>query len=542
MTNLRDVTVTAGCLLVAATLAASVLLEAAPIASPEATAPGAPPERVVSPDEPAPADGGPARILTSREMALRAERLLDEPEKAQVDAAVTLLESARAMDPTDGVVLAGLARATAIRFLRRWDADDARIDQAVDLARKAVIGSPDDARAHAALALASMIAADRAAEFDEADRAWGLKADSSPPWVHEAYAQTLIARGDAPEALRVLAELRNGVPARYQTYQMEGLAQLDLGHLEEALLAFRRANLLAPTFPGALLQIALVCDRMGRRDYAAQIYRQVGDQFPEQGPAILVRMAASLISRGKYSEAQAGLARAEFKTRRGLGQGTVVYLKALCADRMGRAAEAAALYRSVTSDFPDASYGGVTSESLASSAYEALARLELKAGRQNEAVGLMEQALGLPRPGLSLFTGLAAVYSEYGLPADAAEVLRRGALVDFGPRSAGTKAGLYVHWARAAKAVADGGKSAAMVMPALERDAAAIRRHGDVASFLEAARACAISGERSRALEWLRQAVAQGYSKLDWIGSDPEMGSLTAEKEFAELRGSAPSP
>jgi len=475
-------------------------------------------------------------------MALRAEKLLDEPEKAAVDAAIALLEAARTVNPTDGVVLAGLARATVIRFVRRWDEDDARVDQAADLARKAVIAAPDDGRTHAALALAAMIAADRATAFDEADRAWKLGAASNPPWVHEAYAQSLIARGDAPEALRILSDLREAVPARYQTYQMEGAAHLDLGHLDDALLAFRRANLLAPNFPGALVQLALVCDRLGRRDYAAHLYRQIGERFPEQGPAVLVRMAVSLVSRGKFAEAQSGLAKAEFKTRRGLGQGTVVYLKALCADRMGHSEDAAALYRSVISDFPDASYGGVTSESLAASSYEALARLELKAGRQEEAVELMERALGLPRPGLSLFTGLAAVYSEYGLTADAAEVLSRGALVDFGPRSAGIKAGLYVHWARAAKAVGDAGKSAAGVMPALERDAPAIRRHGDVASFLEAARACAISGERSRALDWLREAVAQGYSKLDWIGADPEMGSLTGEKGFAELRASIARP
>lgn len=482
-------------------------------------------------------------LLPASELVLRGERLLDEPDRGSVNAAAAIFKAALEVDPGNGPALAGSARVAAVRYSRRWEEDDALVDRALDLARQATLSSPDDARAHAALAAVSLVAEDGATAYDEADRAWSLRTAQTPAWVREAYAHSLIVRGDHKGALVVLEELRAAEPARYQTWYLQGIAHLEMANLAEALLAFRRSNILSPDYPPALLQMARVYDRMERRDYAAQIYAQVKSRFPEETGRVFVRMAASLISRGKYLEALDGIDQARFKTKRGLGEGTVVYLKALCFDRLGRTEEAAALYRKVTQDYPDASYGSLAAESLASTSYEALARINLEGGRQEEAVRLMGEAMSKQRPTLSLFTGLADVYSDYRLHAEAIEVLKRASAIDFGPRRAGLKASLYVAWAREAKALGDAAPGPpADLLDALDRDAASIGARGDIADFLEAARACVLAGDTARALSWMKLATDHGYRQLDWVSGDADLAPLARERGFEELRRSLPRP
>ena len=487
-------------------------------------------------------DPGEPPLLSSAELVLRGERLLDEPGKISIGDAWDLFKAALVVEPYNGAAFAGMARATAIKYSRRWDEDDGLVDRALDLARKGVIASPDDARSHAALAAIALIAEDGDTAYDEADRAWSLKNAATPAWVRETYAQSLIARGDHKSALSVLEELRPTQPGRYQTWFLEGTAHLEMGDLDEAVLCFRRANLLAPEFPAALLLMARVYDRMGRRDYASQLYARVKTGFAEESGRVLVLMSASLVGRHKYAEAMEGLDKIRFHTKRGLGEGTTIYLRALCLDKLGRTEEAIPLYRKVTEEFPAASYGAVTSENLASAAYEALARIELDRGRQEEAVRLMEEALSKPRPTLSLFTRLASVYSEYKLHAEAVRVLKRAGEIDFGPRRAGLKATIYVVWARESKALTRGVLPPQDLLEALDRDAGAIRARGDIADFLEAARACALAGDNGRALSWMKLAVDRGYRRLDWVSGDAEMASLASDKGFDDLRRNLPIP
>jgi len=485
----------------------------------------------------------PGPLLASAELVLRGERLLDEPDRASVASAEAVFKSALEADPGDGAAFAGLARAIAIRYSRRWEEDDALPDRALDLARKSVVASPDDPRAHGALALAALVAEDADLAFDEADRAWALRSATTPAWVAEAWAQTMSVRGDHKAAIQALEEIRASQPARYQTWQLLGIARLELGELNEAERCFRRSRLLAPRFPLSLIQLARVYDRMGRRDYAVQIFTDVTRDFPEERGRILVRMSASLIGRGKYAEAMSGLDQAKFRTKRGLGEGTVVYMKALCLEKLGRVEEAVPLYNRVIQEFPAASYGSISGDNLAASSYEAVARIEMKRGRQDEAVRLMEEAMTKQKPTLSLYTSLATTYGDYGLHAEAVKVLKRAAATDFGPRKAGLKSSVYVAWARQARAAdRDATGPVPELLEALERDATAIRARGQIGDFLEAARACVLAGDSARAIGWLRAAVDDGYRKLDWIESDKDLAPLVRERGFEELSRKLPRP
>jgi tetratricopeptide (TPR) repeat protein len=470
----------------------------------------------------------------------RGNALLDQASRGPVNLASEMFGHAFEIDPNSADAAIGSARVAVLRYTRRWVEDDDLIDLAARHARFAVEARPDDAAAHAALAAALFIAEDAAGAIEEAERSWSLRRVDTPPWVGEIRAQMLIARGDPEEALRILDEARPAHPGRFQNYYLTGSAHLEAGRLEEANASFRRALLLDPNFTPALLQLAYTLDRAQNMDVASQTYMEIVRRFPEEKARVSLRLASSLVSRRRYADALKLLEPTEIKTRRGLGAGTVAYLKAVCLEKTGRKEEARALYRTVVDDYPRASYGTMAGPDLASASFEAMARMDLEAGRQEEAVRLMEEALGRERTSVQLYLALARVYADYGLKEEAARILERGSGIDFGPRQAGTKVALYVAWARALrpKDVPPDSVRVAKVLQALDKDTAVLLDSGEVVHLLEAARACALLDEPARGVEWIRRAMERGYARIDWVKDDPEMASISREPGFAALRKS----
>jgi len=488
------------------------------------------------------AASGPVPYLPADVLVARGEIFLDQADRSSVTRANQVFRYALQADPASGAAYAGLARVAAMTVSRRWEEDDALVEHALEMGQKATELSPGDPRSHAALAAASLLAEEGSAALEAADRAWSLRAAGTPPWVEEIYAQALLARGDPGGALGVLEGVRSRRPERVQAHYLTGNALLDRGDLFEALDAYRRATLLDPDFVPALLQTAYTYDRLGNRSAAGPIYEDVSRRFPEVKSLVFTRMAASMIARRDFAEALSGLEQTHFKTRRGLGEGTVVYLKGACHEGLGRFDEARGQYRRVIEEYPMASLGTSASESLAAASYEALARIEMQSGRPEEAVRLMEQAVSAVRPTPSVFLRLAAVYSEYSLHDEAYRLLERAAAADFGPRPIGAKSLIYAGWARASRRLTENPGASGVVLQALERDADQIRARGDVYDYLQAARACAVAGSPTRALEWVRHAVNRGYHHLDWVASDAELAPVTLEPGFEALRKSAAAP
>lgn len=493
------------------------------------------PRRPVAQDESLPA---PESFISTEALIARGNALLDQAGRGAVNLASEMFGRALEIDPNSADAAIGNARIAVLRYTRRWVEDDDLVDLAARQARLAVEARPDDAGARAALAAAMLIAEDAAGAIDEAERAWSLRREDTPPWVTEIYAQVLIARGDPEEALRILDEARPAHPERFQNYHLTGNAHLEAGRLDEANASFRRALLLDPNFTPALLQLAYTADRAQNMNVASQTYMDIVRRFPEEKGRVSLRLASSLVSRARYAEALSTLEPIDIKTRRGLGAGTVAYLKAVCLEKTGRKDEARTLYRTVVDDYPRASYGTLAGPGLASASFEALARMDLADGRQEEAVRLMEEALGRERTSVQIYLTLARVYTDYGLHDEAARILERGSRVDFGPRQTGTKAVLYVAWARALRSKGSSSDSAraAEVLQALEKDTAALLDRGEVVHLLEAARACALLGEPAKGVEWIRRAMERGYATIDWVKDDPEMAPLSREPGFAALR------
>lgn len=510
-------------------------------APPAPTAPTGtkPPPSAEEPQPPsgkAPAPSEPY-LLKPEVLVARGDQLLDEASKLSVDHALEAYQFALQADKDHAGAHAGIARVLALRVSRRWEEDDATADRAVETARKAVALAPEDPRTHAALSFALQVAEQRAASLEEADRAWALRKPGDPAWITETYASALTARGDPASALETLDQERLSTPERYQVHFLTGNAQIEKGDLWEAVQSFRRTLLLQPDFAPAMLQIAYTYDRLELGDRAGSFYGDVLDRFPEERGRVMVRTAASLIARRRYDDALEALTRVEMKTSRGLGQGTVLYLRAVCSEKTGRSSEARDLYRRVIAEFPRATYGTASGENLAVVSSEALAGMELKEGRNEEAVALMNRAMEMEKPTLTLFLRLSELYASYRLDAEATGVLERAAREDFGPRQIGRKTSVYTAWARLAKKTnAAAGSSLSAIVEALERDAETLRARGDLGDFVEAARACSLAGDSAAALRWLSLAIERGYRHLDWMASDPEMAPLSGAAGFADLR------
>ena len=479
--------------------------------------------------------------LSMPDLISRAEELLGQGGRLQIERARRLLTFALELDPGSGPVHIALARVEAAAYSRRWVEDDALIEKALKHGRRAVEALPEEAQAHAALAVGHLIGEEWDEGFEEAEKAWRLRKETTPIWVTQLFVQTLIARAETTRALEILDESLARWPGRPHLFALKGAALMEKADPGAATIELHRAVYLDEDFVPALLLLGRSYDLTGNRTAAGQIYKQIVDRFPEEKARVHILMAATLIARGRHEEALFGLAQVSFGTKRGLGMGTLVYLRAACHEGMGMLDDARQEYREVLRDYPLASFGSFSPERLASSAYEGLARIEISASRTDEAARIMEEAMLQPRPHLKLFLNLALIYKRYNLPEDAIEVLRRAAAIDFGPRQSGAKVAVYVAWARALAERSETDPAArAELLHALDSQQEALLATGDVAIYLEAARAAAVAGDPGAGLVWLERAAERGYRTMDWVSKDPEMREISRLPGFAALAQSAP--
>ncbi len=514
-----------------------ILLLASPAGDTEPPAlPERPPWESIDPQ---PAPGTEASLFTIDVLLRRAEWMLDRTSRESVLRAAELYRFALQLDSSSAEARTGTARAMTTWHLRRWSEDDSLLDRAVAEGRRAVAAAESDPRAHAALAYALMASEAWDEAREAADRAWSLRSKGTPIWVSSVYAQSLLARGDRESALRVTEE---ALALRADLAALHGLhAQvlLEMERYGDSITPLNRALLLEPDYAPAMIRMAYARDRMGQHEFAGSILSRVNRRFPEEKPRAYLLMAASLMGRQKYDTALQGLGEIRFKSGRGLGEGTRLYLMAVCNERLGEAGKARELYSQVTKEYPLASFGSFTGRSATVASYEALAQMALAEDDLGEAGRLLEQALQLDRPSIDLFLTLSRVYGEHKLEAEAEEVLARAASTDFGVGSSGRKVEIYVAWARLIRSGAADTPPAerfGRTLEALHRHREALLATGNTAWYVEAARACALMRAEEEGIGWLRSAIEAGYRHLDWIAADPEMASLSRHPSFKTLR------
>jgi tetratricopeptide (TPR) repeat protein len=110
-----------------------------------------------------------------------------------------------------------------------------------------------------------------AGAYDEAELVLEnvLERDPQNPFALEFLSSALIRQGEHARALEPLRELLAGGRQRASTWFRLGLCLRATGARAEALDAFERSSSLAPDEPRVLLQLAEVCDELGRTEAAA---------------------------------------------------------------------------------------------------------------------------------------------------------------------------------------------------------------------------------------------------------------------------------
>jgi tetratricopeptide (TPR) repeat protein len=499
---------------------------------------------IVDDAEPKKSQGRALPPLAVETLISRSETLLQQGGKSQNELARRLLGLASNYTPDNLSVHVGLARAEAARYARRWVGDDAVIEIVRRHARRALKIAPRSPEAHAAMATALMLSGEWADAFEEASECWSLRGDASPPWLAHVYAQALIGQARLDEAVEIIDEAIRQRPDHPAMYALKGAARLEAGDRPGAIDELEKALLLDDGLTPARILLGWIYSLMGNTTLAGNVYKNVVARAPEEEGRVLTLMAVSLISKQKYAQAMAGLNQVRFRRSIGLGQGTVLFLKATSHEGLGNDDDARKAYRKVIDEYPQASYGSYSAVNLASSSYESLARLEMKAGRMDDAARIMEEAMAGEKPNLTLFLRLSVLYEHYQLLDDALNILRRAAPINFGPRQVGPKVTLYVAWARASKKQSGNSETHRdqELLTALTQHEAALLASESLPYFLEAARAAVLAGDPEKGLTWVKRAVDLGYAKLDWITEDMEMQPISKLAGFEALLSEAGSP
>ncbi len=512
----------------AAALAAAALWPAASAARPLPTGE----VEEFSPDGP-----DPVKVpLSAAAICRGGERLLEVSSDDAIRQAALLFEAAARHHPDSACGHAGLAWALVALHNRQLEPGDEAVDRARAAAERAIALEPRSARAAAALAVTRL--ADLRPEEAErsADAALALEPDL--PDALLAAAQVRIARrrlGLAREASDRLLALRPDLPS---AHLVSGNLSLLSGEPAAAILEYDLALALSPDFTPADLQRAIAYAERGELRASARIFDRLLERRKETTSLAHVYMAQSLMKRNSFNAALAVLDRAGFSSRRGLCDGTVLYMKALCLERLGRRDEARSAYREVIARWPDATAGTASTERLGDEAYEALGRMLLQDGAPQEAVAVMEEGAARPAAGADLCLRLARLFGEYRMPEKALGLLERAADRDPDPRDITLQMSAYVGWARAARAAGDE-RSLSRLRESLRGRAAALRELRDFPHDLEAARALSIAGTGEVALEWLRHAAELGYTHFGWIRTDPDFEAVRRTPGWADLAKTA---
>ncbi len=478
-------------------------------------------------------DPAPEPEIGAAALCARGETRIEDGSKEALLHGRSLFELAVALHPGESCAHAGLSRVLASTYQRHIDPDDATLQLAVREAEEAVRLSPGSALAHAALATALMsdLRPDEAADHAEI----ALELDPDSVAALQAIALVRLAgqsRASARQAADRALELRPDLPA---LHLLDGnLHLLDRNPLG-AIAAYRRALLMSPDLLPAAFQQAAAYEHAGDYRTAAALFERLLEEHPEEQTAIIhLYMGQSLMQRQSWQAALAVLKRADFKTSKGVCNGTVLHLEAICLERIGRTAEAIETHKSIIRDWPGATRSFIDPGRLVFDSYIALGRLYLAEGNREGAVRIMEEGAERPGASLELLLTLARLYDEYRLYAEAFRLLEHAVAREPSARNAGEILAAHVLWARIAAKSGDPERSRA-VAASLHARSEAIARLADFSLDMEMARAFSIAGDVEGSLDAIERAVRGGYTYLGWLAEDSEFEPIRGTERYRRL-------
>jgi tetratricopeptide (TPR) repeat protein len=160
------------------------------------------------------------------------------------------------------------------------------------------------ARAH--FLKASLVPAQRVAEFGEAEKLYSRVIDLQPQDVQSRLgrATVYLNLAEYERAVAEAADILSKDPRSVAALEIRALARQGMAAYDDAARTREQIRKLAPANVANLMVLAQLCETLGRTDTAEEAYRDVIKQSPKAAEAI-VRLAVLLYSKGAASQGPA---------------------------------------------------------------------------------------------------------------------------------------------------------------------------------------------------------------------------------------------
>ncbi len=431
----------------------------------------------------------------------------------------------------------GLAEARALRFLWGWEPDPGRLQQALDEGRKGVELGPDLAATHLGLGLALMAADRYTPALEELDRAVEIDPGSFRARLYRGMLLRGLRRTE--EAGAEATRLLQIDPSSAAAWSLLGDYYQDSLRFDVARESYLTAALLDQRLFWPRQGLAATYQKQLNYGAAAKTYDATEHDFPEEQLRVRILEASLLIATQNYEEAlrlYEAISEKEIFSPPLLRR-LMLAGRAYALEKLGSAEKAEYYWTQLVEEFPPDFDGAVRDREVVSRGYEGLVRYHDGKGDRRRATDLLEKACRQGGLDYTLPTALAGRRLAGGDGKGALSVLLEGL------RKTPSEPDLVTVSEISLRAVR--GLGTGRAASAARRDAAALLddlgariARDPVTSHvpcLNLARAEALLGRETQALDYLRKAMERGFQGIRDSADDPDFKALTGSRKFREL-------
>jgi len=448
------------------------------------------------------------------------------PRPEDQDEAERLFTKALDLEPDRPDALRGLARIDVYRYTLGIDTRRERLQEALEVARRAVDLAPRDAGAHAALALA-LAASDRLTPaLEEARQAIAADADSAEAQVSACVVLRL--RRDLEAALDACRRAAAAAPHDPRILTALGDALRESGRHDAAMEMYGQAVDLDHEAIAPQLGSAVALHKSGRYQSASGMFNLLLEKWDYAQDRVRLGAAALLLSMQRCDDALAMYERVPVPEGGSLPTLLTLYGKAYCLQRLGRGPEAEYFLSGLVERVPRDYDGPARGRDVLFMAYGDLIGYFQERGRTRKVEILLREATARPLAPTRFARQLAGLLESTDDAGNAAALLET-AILGADPAedpieiSESALALVRLRTGGGARRLPADGEASRALTQAADRIAASPI---GIAHY-RMARALALAGRNDEAIASLIKARQGGYLPAD---------QLAGEKDFDRLR------
>lgn len=491
-------------------------------------------------DEGVSADDGAVRResfgLDAPVLLQRGLEYLERPHPEAQAHAATLLKKALSLDPDLPQAHAGLARISTYLYNLGLDETEARLDEALDAAGRAVDMAPDDGLLRATRALA-LAAADRLTPaLEEARR--GVELAPEEAGTHVALSAILRLRGDTEETVAAARRAAAIEPMSPRVLGVLASALREAAQYESALELYGQAVDLDPESIALQLGAAAALQQASRAGTAKRLYAVLRHEWDYGQRRIRQGQAALHLKIRDYSGALANYEQLDLLPNGNLSTLLMLYGKGYCLLQLDRPAEAEYFLSTLIERVPNDYDGPVRGREFMFRAYEDLADYFEGRDRRGRAEALLKEATSRPYAPTRLALRLADLLDGTDRIDEAAATLEQTILngdpgEDVLDVAAATLRLIRIRTRGGDRSLARRDAATSALQRAAERIASS---HLGVAHY-RLARAQALTGDAARAVASLALSREHGYLPIALMKDEPDFDPIRDDSRFQEIVG-----